>query len=79
MYTLFDVLCVGHSPEAARRLAYGPAGVAEVLVGYQPVDAGTLNRAGGGQVFVAVDGTGARPSNYIARVSFKCQVNTTSA
>jgi hypothetical protein len=79
MYTLFDVLCVAHSPEAARSLAYGPGGVADTLVGYKPVDAGELNRAGGGQVFVAVDGTGARPSNFIARVSFRCSVNQSPA
>jgi hypothetical protein len=75
MYTLFDVLVVGHSPTAATSVAYGDNGVADLLVGYTPVDAGPLERAGGGQVFVVSDGTGARPTNYVARVSFRCNVN----
>lgn len=75
MYTLFDVLVVGHSPQAATELAYGPNGVADLLVGYIPVDAGPLERAGGGQVFVVGDGTVTRPTNYVARVSFRCNVN----
>ena len=75
MYTLMDVLCVAASPQGARELAYGAGGVADVLTGYAPIDAGPMDRAGGGQVFVAVDGTGARPSNFIARVSFRMLVN----
>ncbi len=75
MYTLFDFLCVGSDGDAATLLAYGPGGVADVMQGYVPVDAGPLERAGGGQVFVVKDGTGARPSNVIARVSFRCLVN----
>jgi hypothetical protein len=75
MYTLFDVLVVGHSPEAATELAYGPGGVADLMVGYTPADAGPLQRAGGGQVFVGNDGTTTRPTNYVARVSFRCNVN----
>lgn len=78
MYTLFDVLVVGHSPQAATALAYGAAGVADLMVGYTPTDAGPLERAGGGQVFVVNDGTGARPTNYVARVSFRCLVNMTT-
>lgn len=75
MYTLFDFLAVGPTAEGARVLAYGPGGIADVMTGYVPIDAGQMNRAGGGQVFVAVDGTGARPSNFIARVSFRLAVN----
>ncbi len=75
MYTLFDFLCAAPDPNSSTLLAYGPGGVADVMQGYVPVDAGPLERAGGGQVFVVRDGTGARPSNFIARVSFKCLVN----
>lgn len=75
MYTMFDVLVVGHSPDAATVAAYGPNGVADKLQGYQPVDGSPLDRAGGGQVFVRSDGTSARPANYVAMVSFRCNVN----
>jgi len=75
MYTLFDFLCVAPDGDTATLLAYGPGGVADTMQGFVPVDAGPLVRAGGGQVFVVNDGTGARPSNVIARVSFRCQVN----
>lgn len=75
MYTLFDFLCVAPDPDTATLLAYGPDGVADIMQGFVPVDAGPLERAGGGQVFVVRDGTGARPSNFIARVSFRCIVN----
>lgn len=78
MYTLFDVLVVAGQEREARRVAYGAAGVADLLTGYQPVDAGPLVRNPGGQVFVAGDGTGARPQSFIARVSFRCQVSVTN-
>jgi hypothetical protein len=78
MYTLFDFLCVAADGDAATYLAYGPGGVADTMQGFVPVDAGPLERAGGGQVFVVHDGTGARPSNVIARVSFRCLVNMTT-
>lgn len=75
MYTLVDVLAVGHSPEEARRVAYGDNGVSDILTGYAPVDGGPMERSGGGQVFVRSDGTGARPSNFVAIVSFRLLVN----
>ncbi len=75
MYTLFDFMCVGPTGETATELAYGPGGVADTMQGYIPVDAGPMERAGGGQVFVVEDGTSARPSNTVARVSFRCLVN----
>lgn len=75
LYTLVDVLVVGSSPERARTLAYGANGVLDKMVGYQPVDAGEMNKHGGGQVFVASDGTGARPAQFIARCSFRLAVN----
>jgi hypothetical protein len=59
LYTLVDVLVVGATPDRARSLAYGPDGVLDKMVGYTPVDAGEMNKHGGGQVFVASDGTGA--------------------
>ncbi len=75
LYSLVDVLCVAADPNEARQVAYGLDGVADILTGYVPVDAGELNKAGGGQVFVAADGSGTRPTRYIARVSFKFSVN----
>lgn len=75
MYTLVDVLVVGATPAKARQLAYGANGVQDKMVGYQPVDAGQMNKHGGGQVFVASDGTGARPAQFIARCSFRMSVN----
>lgn len=75
MYTLFDFLVASPDPNMSTEIAYGADGVADMMQGYVPVDAGPLERAGGGQVFVVRDGTGARPSNFIARVSFKCLVN----
>lgn len=75
LYTLVDVLVVGATPERARTLAYGANGVLDRMVGYVPVDAGEMNKHGGGQVFVASDGTGARPAQFIARCSFRLSVN----
>lgn len=78
MYTLIDVLAVAASPEECRRLAYGEDGVTDTLVGFKPGDdAGTLGLTGGGMVFVASDGTNSKPSRFISRVSFRCQVNLT--
>lgn len=77
MYSLIDVLCVGATPDEAREVAYGIDGVADLLTGYTPVDAGQLTRQSGGQVFVVGDGTATTPTRYIARVSFRMVVNTT--
>lgn len=78
MYSLIDVLCVGPDPDEARAIAYGVDGVADILTGYQPVDAGELTRQSGGQVFVRGDGTATKPTRYIAMVSFRMLVNTTA-
>jgi hypothetical protein len=75
MYTLIDALCIAPDPDSARELAYGPGGVADVLTGYVPVDAGELSRESGGQVFVRGDGTNTLPRRFIAVVSFRCHVN----
>lgn len=77
MYSLIDALCVAASPEEARDLAYGADGIADILTGYKPVDAGELTRQSGGQVFVVGDGTATRPIRFVARVSFRMIVNTT--
>lgn len=77
MYTLIDVLCVAADPTDARSLAYGVDGVADILTGYVPVDAGQLTRQSGGQVFVRGDGTATKPTRYVAIVSFRVLVNTT--
>lgn len=78
MYSLVDILCVGESPDEARELAYGVDGVNDILVGYVPVDAGELTKSGGGQVFVISDGSGTRPTRYVARCSFRFLVNMES-
>ncbi len=75
MYSLVDVLCVGPTPEDARELAYGPDGVADILTGWAPADAGELSRESGGQVFVRGDGTGTLPRRFIAVCSFRALVN----
>ena len=75
MYSLVDVLCVGPTPADARDLAYGPDGVADILTGYVPVDAGELSRESGGQVFVRGDGTSTLPRRFIAVCSFRTLVN----
>lgn len=75
MYTLIDALCVASDPDEARKLAYGPDGLADYLTGYVPVDAGELTRESGGQVFVRGDGTNTLPRRFIAVVSFRCAVN----
>jgi hypothetical protein len=77
MYTLIDALCVAADPDEARKLAYGPEGVADYLTGFVPVDGGELTRESGGQVFVRADGTNTLPRRFIAVVSFRCAVNTT--
>lgn len=74
-YTLIDVLCVAADPDDARQLAYGPDGVIDILEGYVAVDAGELNKSGGGNVFTINDGTSTKPTRYIARVSFRAAVN----
>lgn len=75
-YTLIDILSVAATADEARDLAYGPDGVQDVLLGFKPDDnTGALNYTGGGQVFVAGEGTSAKPRRFIARVSFRCQVN----
>lgn len=76
-YTLVDCLCVAADPDEARELAYGDGGVRDVLTGYVGVDAGPLEKSGGGQVFTVGDGTSTKPTRYIARVSFRAQVNMT--
>lgn len=78
MYSLIDVLCVAPDPDEARAIAYGQDGVADILTGYAPVDAGELTRQSGGQVFVRGDGTATKPTRYIAMVSFRMIVNTTT-
>lgn len=75
MYSLVDVLCVAADPDEARDIAYGPGGVADILTGFVPVDAGELTRQSGGQVFVRNDGTATKPTKYIAMVSFRMIVN----
>ncbi len=77
MYSLVDVLCVAQTPEEAREVAYGPDGVADILTGWAPADAGELSRESGGQVFVRGDGTGTVPRRYIAICSFRALVNMT--
>lgn len=75
LYTLFDVLVVAATEDDARKVAYGAGGVGDVMTGFVPTDGGEMTRNPGGQVFVAGDGSGARPQAFIARVSFRCQVN----
>lgn len=75
LYSLVDILCIAADPTEAREIAYGTDGVSDILTGFIPTDGGELTKAGGGQVFVASDGSGQRPTRFIARVSFRYAVN----
>lgn len=75
-FTLVDVLTVAATPDEARELAFGPDGVNDVLLGYQPDDnSGQLTKRGGGQVFANGDGSAVRPTRFIARSSFRFSTN----
>lgn len=77
MYSLVDILCVAGSPEEARDLAWNLDGVNDILLGFVPTDGGELNKSGGGQVFAIGDGSGTRPTRYVARCSFRYLINMT--
>ena len=75
-YTLIDVLSIAATPGEARELAYGVEGVAEVLTGFKPdANSGQMYPTGGGAVFVAGDGTASKPRRFIARNSFRVQID----
>ena len=74
MFTYIDVLGIGHTPDKAREVVWSTGGAVDILLGYQPLGEGSVSKAAGGLVFEVSDAN-AKPAFFIARCSFRVNVN----